>query len=230
MTELLDRASLPLDQRRRFLTGRISLDFTHTGGDRRGGAVGDPAHRRRSRALDRIDHRARGQRHRRRRRAGAPTAERHQPVGSGPGRRASGFGLRTCGSSMLPRSPSPPTLTLRADGSATARRCPSKPLCPPWPGTRSTSSRASCATGSGSAQPRTAGCSWSMPRGGVTGAGARCRSAAIGRRSGLTGRVTRRRRQVGEQVVAVDVQPAGSGTRWRRCGSPGPGTPCPAGC
>ena len=32
MTERLDRASLPLDQRRRFLTGRISLDFTHTGG------------------------------------------------------------------------------------------------------------------------------------------------------------------------------------------------------
>jgi predicted RNA-binding Zn ribbon-like protein len=33
VTELPDRASLPLDQRRRFLTGRISLDFTHTGGE-----------------------------------------------------------------------------------------------------------------------------------------------------------------------------------------------------
>ena len=32
MTGPQDRASLPLDQRRRFLTGRISLDFTHTGG------------------------------------------------------------------------------------------------------------------------------------------------------------------------------------------------------
>jgi predicted RNA-binding Zn ribbon-like protein len=28
-----DRAGLPLDQRRRFLTGRICVDFTHTGGD-----------------------------------------------------------------------------------------------------------------------------------------------------------------------------------------------------
>ncbi len=33
MTVVPDRASLPLDQRRRFLSGRSCLDFTHTGGD-----------------------------------------------------------------------------------------------------------------------------------------------------------------------------------------------------
>jgi predicted RNA-binding Zn ribbon-like protein len=33
VTAVQDRASLPLDQRRRFLSGRICLDFTHTGGD-----------------------------------------------------------------------------------------------------------------------------------------------------------------------------------------------------